>query len=168
MSPRASTPRKKRKTSGRHAHVSLCPTVRQTKIYVFCFFKYLFEAGSKCTGTLEIAGASSLKLKSNNAASRERVSIMTWVTSNNNLATCSKHSPIDLLFKAKSSRRTGSLICPDGTSVAVTWGPGSYREENIIAYLRRWMGPWTAERKASGDYRMLYLDVAKCHLGSKV
>ena len=61
------------------------------------------------------------------------------------------------------------MICPDGTSVAVTWAPlGSYREENIIAYLRRWLDPWTAERKASGDYRILYLDVATCHLGSKV
>ena len=133
------------------------------------FLLYLVEAGSKCIGTLEIAGALSVKLKSNHAASRERVSIMTWVTSNKHFATCSKRPPIELLFKAKSSRRTASLICPDGTSVAVTWAPlGSYREENIIAYLRRWLDPWTAERKASGDYRLLYLDVAKCHLGSKV
>ncbi len=39
------------------------------------------ESGSKCIRTLEIAGAPSVKLKQNHAATRERVSVMTFTTS---------------------------------------------------------------------------------------
>jgi hypothetical protein len=40
------------------------------------------ESGSKNVRTLEIAGAPSVKLKQNHAATRERVSVMTFTTSN--------------------------------------------------------------------------------------
>jgi hypothetical protein len=39
------------------------------------------ESGSKCTRTLEIAGAPAVRLKQNHAHTRERVSVMTMVTS---------------------------------------------------------------------------------------
>ena len=45
---------------------------------------------------------------------------------------------------------------------------GSYRQDNILKYLSRWLDPWTPEREASSDYRLLYLDMAKSHLSNEV
>ena len=63
------------------------------------------EAGSKCIRTLEIAGAPAVRLKENHAATRERCSLMTMVTSDRRAASSPANVPIELTFKAKSSRR---------------------------------------------------------------
>jgi len=74
-----------------------------------------------------------------------------------------------VLFKAKSARRTNKLTLPKGTNVSIAWAiKGSYREEHILAYLDKWLRPWTPERKAALDYRILYLDVARSHVGDAV
>ena len=76
---------------------------------------------------------------------------------------------VEVLFKAKSSRRTSKLVLPKGMNVSIAWAvKGSYREEHILAYLDKWLQPWTAERQAARDYRLLYLDVARSHVGDIV
>jgi hypothetical protein len=52
------------------------------------------ESGSKRTRTLEIAGAPSVALKENHAATRERVSVMTMVTSDPALASDPARMPV--------------------------------------------------------------------------
>jgi hypothetical protein len=45
---------------------------------------------------------------------------------------------------------------------------GSYRQEHIIQYLDRWLEEWTPERRAAGDWRILYMDVARSHVSEGV
>lgn len=45
---------------------------------------------------------------------------------------------------------------------------GSHDEEPFLAYLECWLEEWTAERAASNDYRLLYMDVAKGHIAEDV
>jgi len=55
---------------------------------------HMNEAGSKNVRTLELVGAPSVRLKENHAATRERVSIMTCVTSSPAAATQPRHLPV--------------------------------------------------------------------------
>ena len=127
------------------------------------------EGGSKCVRTLEIAGAPSVMLKENHAATRERVSIMTLCTSDPAVAAMPRLPPLELLFRAKSDKRVRSLVLPKNTNVSVQWAvKGSYREEHLLAYLNKWLDPWTPERLRAKDYRILMLDVARSHVGENV
>ena len=124
------------------------------------------EAGSKNVSTLEIQGAPIVRLKTNHAASRERATVMTFVTDDEELASCPERIPLEVLFKAGSNKRTRGLKVPSGMNVSVAWGPkGSYRKEDIMRYLRRTLPAWTKEREAAKDYRILMLDVARSHIG---
>ena len=130
---------------------------------------HLNEGGSKMVRTLELAGAPDVKLKENHAATRERTSIMTMVTSDLAAATQPRFLPIELLVRARSEKRTRSLVLPTNTNVSVRWAEkGSYREEHLLAYLARWLEPWTPERQAAKDYRVLMMDVARSHIGEEV
>jgi hypothetical protein len=127
------------------------------------------ESGSKNVSTLEIAGAPSVRLKQNHAATRERVSLMTVVTSSPLAASQPRRLPLELLFKAKSARRTRHLDLPDDLNVSVQWAEkGSYRVEHILNFLKRWLDEWTPERASCHDYRILFMDVAKSHLGDPI
>ena len=76
---------------------------------------------------------------------------------------------VEVLFRAKTDRRTRSLVLPQNTNVSVRWAEkGSYREEHLLAYMDQWLEPWTAERQAAQDYRVLMLDVARSHIGEDV
>ena len=130
---------------------------------------HLNEGGSKMVRTLELAGAPDVWLKENHAATRERTSIMTMVTSDVAAATQPRFLPIEVLVRAKSEKRTRSLVLPRNTNVSVRWAvKGSYREEHLLAYLNRWLEPWTPERQAAKDYRVLMMDVARSHIGEEV
>ena len=127
------------------------------------------ESGSKNVNTLEIAGVKAVRLKTNHAASRERVSVMTCVTSDPLVASRPSKPPLEILFRAKSKRRTAKLSVPDDTSVSLSWAvKGSYRQEHILQYLKRWLDPWTPEREAAQDYRILFLDIASSHIGNEI
>ena len=127
------------------------------------------EGGSKLVRTLEIAGAPSVVLKENHAATRERASIMTCVTSDPAAAGMPRRPPLEILFRAKTDKRTRSLVLPKDTNVSVQWAEkGSYREEHILAYLKRWLEPMTPERLRAQDYRILMMDVARSHVGPDV
>ena len=56
------------------------------------------EGGSKLVRTLEIAGAPSVKLKENHAATRERASVMTCVTSDPAAARQPRLLPVSVVF----------------------------------------------------------------------
>ena len=110
-----------------------------------------------------------MKLKENHADTRQRVSVMTCVTSSPVAASQSKCLPIELLFKAKSKRRTRSLSGPPDVNVSVAWAEkGSYKTANFLAYLERWLDPWTPQRAAAKDYRVLMVDVATSHCDPSV
>ena len=130
---------------------------------------HMNEGGSKGVGTLEVAGAPVVKLKENHAQTRERVSLMTSVTSCPVLAASSAHMPLEMLVKAKTNRRTSSLVLPAGMRVSLQYSEkGSYRTDNILQYLLRWLDPWTELRAKRKDWRILQMDVAKSHLGPEV
>jgi hypothetical protein len=127
------------------------------------------ESGSKNTRTLEIAGAPAVRLKQNHAATRQRVSLMTCVTSSPNAASQPRCLPLEALFKAKSEKRTRSVKPPDDVNMRVRWAEkGSYRQENLEQYLETWLDPWTPLRQRQCDYRILYMDVARSHVADEV
>ncbi len=100
-----------------------------------------------------------MKLKHNQAASRERVSIMTCVTSNRALVASARRPPMELLFKANTSRRTAALttMLHSNTNVSVQWAEkGSYRKAEIVEFLSRWLDPWSEARAKSHDYRIMF------------
>ena len=100
------------------------------------------EGGSKMARTLEIAGAPSVRLKENHAATRERVSSMTCVTSDPAATSQPRFLPLEVLFKAKTDRRTRNVVLPKDVNVSVRWAvKGSYREEHLLAYLAQWLTP---------------------------
>lgn len=129
------------------------------------------EAGSKGIGTLEICGQCSVKLKHNHSASRERASVMTCVTSNRPLATSARKPPICILFKAKTAKGIDKLrnSLPKETNFSLMHSAkGSFRKEDILAYLVTWLDPWTEQRAKDNDYRLIFLDAARSHLGDDV
>ena len=74
-----------------------------------------------------------------------------------------------MLFRAKTEKRTRGLRLPKDMNVSVQWAEkGSYREENILKYLDRWLEPLTLERLEARDFRILMLDVARSHVGDDV
>jgi len=126
------------------------------------------ESGSKAVRTLEIVGAPAVRLKENHAATRERVSLMTTVTSSPTDASAGS-LPIELLFKARSNRRIQFLKSPTDLSLSFQWAiKGSYRQEHILKFLKRWLRPWTPAREASADYRVLMMDLAASHVSDEV
>jgi hypothetical protein len=127
------------------------------------------ESGSKAKATLELQGAPSVKLKENHSATRERVSIMTTVSSNPTAASQPRRLPIEALFKAKSEKRTRKLEVPKDLNMSVQWAvKGAYRQEHIIKFLARWLDEWTPARAAAHDYRIIMMDVAGSHCGPEV
>jgi hypothetical protein len=76
---------------------------------------------------------------------------------------------VELLCKGKTNRRIRDLEVPAGFNVSLqTAEKGSYRCEHIVRYLDRWLDPWTPEREAAKDWRILMLDVAASHLAEEV
>jgi hypothetical protein len=72
---------------------------------------------------------------------------------------------VELLCKAKSDKRIRNLELPADLNVSVQFAEkGSYRQDNILRYLGRWLEEWTPARQATNDWRILYLDMAKSHL----
>ena len=77
---------------------------------------------------------------------------------------------LEIMIKAKTDFRARQLrkLIPKGRRISVTFGPkGSYREEHLLNYLKKVLPAWTEARAAANDYWLLYLDVAKSHLGGK-
>jgi len=126
------------------------------------------EAGSKSVSTLEIAGEDEVALKHNHAASRERVTVMTFTTSDVAQAASPGRLPIEIMRKGTTARCLQGVRAqlPDDLSVSATYSPkGSYRHGDMLAYVKQHCEEWTPEREAAKDYRIMLLDVARSHIG---
>ena len=131
------------------------------------------ESGSKCTRTLDIIGAPAVTLKQNHADTRKRVTIMTFVSNEERAAKRRRKLPLELLFQSKTAKTKSKVLrnakLPKDLDMSATVGPkGSYREEHVVAYLERWLQPWSEERQAAGDWRLLYMDAYKAHLTDRI
>ena len=126
------------------------------------------QAGSKEAGTLELSGAARVDLKENHAATRERLSFMTYCS--NNLERIRRGLPLETCFKVQS---TGERILADLTvpsrlfSVRVS-DSGSYREEHVYLYLELHLEPATEDRRRRNDWRLFYLDIYSGHLSLRI
>ena len=73
------------------------------------------------------------------------------------------------MYRAKSSARIRSLKGPADMNLSVVGSEkGSDRQEHILRYLAKWLDPWTDERSAAADYRLLMMDMAGSHVQQSV
>ena len=127
------------------------------------------ETASKEVATLTHAGAPFVKLRTNHSASRERLTLMTMVTSWRQFARSKRRPPIELMFKSKSAKVLAEMELPKNLNISLQWSySGSYDQARFLAYLECWLEPWTEARAEQKDYRILYTDVASGHLGKEV
>ena len=127
------------------------------------------ETGSKECKTLHYEGAPYCALRTNHSASRDRLSMMTMVTTWRELCRCPNGPPVALCVRAKSAQALEGIKLPERFRMSLDWSlSGSYNEPRFFAYLDQWLQPWSEERAAADDYRLLYLDVAASHLGAAV
>ena len=78
-----------------------------------------------------------------------------------------------MLFKSRAAKERAKVLkqirLPGDLQMTATVGPkGSYREEHVMDYLRRWLDEWTPEREAAGDWRILYMDCYRAHLSPEL
>ena len=86
-----------------------------------------------------------MPLRINHAATRERLSVVTTVCDDENAALQEKRLPIEVLFKGKTRKILAALSLPAGLNMSVAHAEkGSYREENVLNFLRRWLDEWTS------------------------
>ena len=110
------------------------------------------EQGSKCSATLHFEGCPEVPLKENHAATRERFSLMTSVTSNPAIARRASRPPLHILFRG-TKRVMRGLKVPAGRNISLAIGPkGSYRLEHVQAFLEWVLPPWTDERERTADW----------------
>jgi len=77
--------------------------------------------------------------------------------------------PVALCVRAESAQKLASVVLPKRFRISLDWSlSGSYDKIRFYAYLDTWLEEWTDARAATRDYRILYLDVAKGHLGADV
>lgn len=100
-----------------------------------------------------------LDVKTNHAQSRMRLTL------NNCLSTdVTQPPPIEILFKVKTNHVLKTLVLPNNIRCSLSYGPnGSYDFPAMYAYLSKWLLPWTEERKAANDYRVIFLDSYAVH-----
>ena len=126
---------------------------------------YFNEGGHKGQKCLAVVGEEDAIVRDNLAQSRQRCSAMTTVTSVLKEATAQK-LPVELCFKGNSRKILRKLPDLKTHGISLTFqysSKGSYRAEHVARFLRRHLPKFSAERKACGDYRLLYLDAYKAH-----
>jgi hypothetical protein len=78
---------------------------------------HMNECGSKNTPTLCLKGAPDVALKENHAATRQRVSLMTTVTSDETRAARPGGPPLEVMFKGETKRILKDVEVPDGVNM---------------------------------------------------
>ena len=126
------------------------------------------ESGSKNAPTWELPYTPDVVVRENHAQTRSRISWMTCCFSDVVLA--GRPVPLEQCFKAKSGKRIlKELTVPDAKRYTFQTSPsGSYRVEHVITFLERHLLPWSEERAAANDYRILSLDAYKVHKDSAI
>ena len=78
-------------------------------------------------------------------------------------------APIAACIKADSHARASTVHLPRCTNLSLNWTKtGSYDRVHFLSYLKCWLEKWTPERASAGDYRIIFLDVAACHMGPEI
>ena len=127
------------------------------------------ESGSKEVKTLVHEGAPFVPLRTNHSASRERITLMTCGVSSAYLAMTDRKPPIAACIKATSAARAKAVRLPNYTNFSLDWTTsGSYDRVHFLSYLECWLEKWSEHRAEMKDYRMLFVDVAACHLGQEI
>ena len=130
---------------------------------------HMNEGGSKDIRTLAIEGEVDVELRRNHSHTRTRCTVMTSTTSDLAKAEHPSLLPIEIMKKAGSAKTLKGIKLPEDMSTSLTWGPkGSYRHDDILAYIRKWCEEWTEARAAANDYRIMMLDVARSHIGKDI
>jgi hypothetical protein len=119
---------------------------------------HMNEVGSKGGTTLSIRGCGVVPVKEGHAATRERWTANTMVTS------CPKRAkqipPLELMFRASGG---GERMLPKLQKLIPTWAPwltvvtgpkGSYREIDVLTYMEKVLEPMSEGR----DWRILLVD----------
>lgn len=119
---------------------------------------HMNEIGSKNSGTLAIRGCGPLALKEGHAATRERWTANTMVTSS--VERAARIPPLQLMFRAKGG---GSQLVPRLRESIPAWAPwlsvaacesGSYTEDRVLEYMSAVLDPPAPDR----DWRILLVD----------
>ena len=117
------------------------------------------ETESKKQPTLALQGSHVVKLKTNHAQSRKRMSLNTMVQDDPY-----SQPPIELTFKVKTDRTLKGLKIPVGVKMSLNYTEsGSYNEVAFLRYLERWLPAWSEAREADCDWRILFLDDYTVH-----
>lgn len=145
---------------------------------------FMNHQGSKLHGTLALgAGSPDIPVKENHAATRTRVSFMTYTS--NNADKVRRGLPLELCFRAEGSGERildglrvpppppvfdqGRLRPRPGAAVSVRCSEsGSYKEEHVYVYLETHLEPATPERLEAKDWRLFYLDIYSGHLSYRI
>ena len=127
------------------------------------------ESASKAVKTLEHEGAPFVALPTNHSASRDRLTLMTCGVSSEMLAGDSRCPPIAACIKATSLDRADAIRLPEHTNFSIDWTTsGPYDRIHFLSYRECWLSKWSDDRALANDYRLLFVDVAACHLGPEI
>ena len=133
---------------------------------------HMNEIGSSGAGTMSIRGGGSVALKEGHAATRERWTANTMVTS------CTERAagipPLQVMFRVEGSGGgCGERILPRLQAAVPQWAPwmsvrvspsGSYNESDIIDYMQQVLEPPTEERR----WRILLVDAYRAQMTDAV
>ena len=96
---------------------------------------HMNEGGSKNTGSLDIKGAPEVRLKENHAATRQRLSLMTGVTSSTEEAARPGGPPLEICFKGMTDKILRGVELRPGMQTSLAFSPkGSYRAELVVRF----------------------------------
>ena len=92
------------------------------------------------------------------------MSVLTRVSSWTASALRAGGPPIEVLFKGKTKRVLAKVSAPVDVNVSLAFQEkGSYRSADMVAYLEKYLEPWTPERAQKGDWKILMLDSYRAH-----
>jgi hypothetical protein len=134
---------------------------------------YFNQSGSKLLPTLHFQGAQKVTLKENHAATRMRSTMFTWTSTVKEML--SKHMgkcklPFEFCFKfsGPGERVIAGLELPDGAYSVRGTASGSYKEVHVFLFLEEHLPKATEERRRTGNWRLLYLDLYAGHLSRRI
>ena len=117
------------------------------------------EAGSKEYGTIALKGAPTIPLIENHAATRERWSLNS-ITKSDEQEVRRRLPGFETMWKAEGKQVELQLQeyvfnkALPFTVTVVTGNSGSYKEEDIVAFLEKHLLPWTHDRR----WELFFLD----------
>ena len=111
-----------------------------------------------------------MPVKEGHSATRSRWTAVTYVSSN--LSRARAILPLELCFKGGSGVKSdvaalceklkASGICGDWLSLVATES-ASYKENDVLEYLKTVLEEWSPSRSRANDYRILFCDAYSAH-----